>query len=146
MGSPNQSVVISSNSTLNLSGTSAIGNIALLGSLADSATASSFTGQKVVLGTNTLETGLDNTDTQFSGVISGAGGLIKTGSGSFTLAGASTYTGPTTINNGVVASDRPRHPRHVALDLDQQHWRHPGFHRLGDRRRLATSRGPRARA
>lgn len=42
------------------------------------------------------------TDTTFSGVINGAGLIIKTGAGTLTLDGANTYTGFTIISNGVV--------------------------------------------
>jgi autotransporter-associated beta strand protein len=44
--------------------------------------------------------------TTFSGVISDSGlvcGLIKTGSGTLDLNGANTYTGPTTVSNGILA-------------------------------------------
>ncbi|MGA2254745.1 MAG: autotransporter-associated beta strand repeat-containing protein [Thermoguttaceae bacterium] len=99
-GAPNTSVVMSSNTTLDVSGTSAFGTMVVLGSLADAS--GSPTGQQVLLGANTLETGFDNTDATFSGAISGSGGLIKTGSGNFTLAGASTFTGPTAVNNGTL--------------------------------------------
>ena len=56
----------------------------------------------VTLGAGTLTTGGDNTDTTFSGAISGTGGLIKDGSGTFILAGTSTYSGPTSLNTGVL--------------------------------------------
>ena len=71
-----------------------------LGSLADAA--GSPTGHKVLLGNNTLETGLDNSNTTFSGAISGSGNLIKTGAGMFTLAGVNTYTGSTTVSTGIL--------------------------------------------
>lgn len=38
----------------------------------------------------------------FTGVISGANGLVKIGAGSLTLAGANTFAGPLTVNNGTV--------------------------------------------
>ena len=50
----------------------------------------------------TLTTGGDNTSTTFAGSLSGDGGLVKTGSGAFTLSGANTYGGPTTINGGSI--------------------------------------------
>jgi autotransporter-associated beta strand protein len=58
---------------------------------------------KVTLGTATLVTGSDNTSTAFSGVISGNGGLTKTGRGAFTLAGISTYAGATMVDGGTLA-------------------------------------------
>jgi autotransporter-associated beta strand protein len=61
----------------------------------------------VFLGGNNLTIGTRNTSTLFSGVIQdggangGTGGsLTKVGSGSLTLSGANTYTGPTAINAG----------------------------------------------
>lgn len=57
----------------------------------------------VMLGTGTLTTGADNTSTLFSGVISGAGGLTKVGTGTFTLTGVNTYLGGTAINGGTLA-------------------------------------------
>lgn len=46
-----------------------------------------------------LTTG-SSTDTTYSGVIVGAGGLVKQGTGTFTLTGENTYVGTTTINEG----------------------------------------------
>jgi autotransporter-associated beta strand protein len=61
----------------------------------------------VLLGSNTLDLGLDNTSTTFSGAISGNGTLVKDGAGTFTLAGEDTYTGGTFVDDGtlVLASD-----------------------------------------
>jgi autotransporter-associated beta strand protein len=47
-----------------------------------------------------LTLGGDGDSTVYSGVLSGAGSLIKTGSGSFTLTGANTYSGGTTLASG----------------------------------------------
>ncbi|MGD0382439.1 MAG: glycosyl hydrolase [Thermoguttaceae bacterium] len=59
-------------------------------------------GTSVLLGSGTLTTGGNGLTTTFSGNISGTGGLIKNGSGTFTLAGTNTYNGTTWINNGVL--------------------------------------------
>jgi fibronectin-binding autotransporter adhesin len=50
-----------------------------------------------------LVTGNDNISSSFSGSIAGTGGLTKIGTGMFMLAGASTYTGPTNVNAGILS-------------------------------------------
>jgi autotransporter-associated beta strand protein len=59
-------------------------------------------GGNVALGAANLTTGNDGTSTTFSSAIGGTGGLTKVGGGAFTLAGASTYSGPTNINAGIL--------------------------------------------
>jgi autotransporter-associated beta strand protein len=57
----------------------------------------------VGLGNGTLTTGGTNTNTSFSGIISGTGGgFTKTGSGTQTLSGDNTYTGTTTVSGGTL--------------------------------------------
>jgi outer membrane autotransporter protein len=56
----------------------------------------------VTLGAATLTSGNDNTSTTFSGVISGAGGLTKIGSGALMLSGISSYSGATAVNAGTL--------------------------------------------
>ncbi|MFI5011657.1 MAG: autotransporter domain-containing protein [Hyphomicrobiales bacterium] len=58
---------------------------------------------KVMLGSATLTTGLDATSTSFSGTITGSGGLIKAGAGTFTLSGVDTYAGGTNVQGGTLA-------------------------------------------
>jgi len=51
-----------------------------------------------------LQVGGNNLSTEVSGIITGVGGeLFKYGSGTLTLSGANTYTGPTTVNQGRLA-------------------------------------------
>ena len=57
------------------------------------------------LGSQTLTVGSDNTCTTYTGIISDAGSLVKTGSGALTLAGSKTYSGPTMINQGKLTVD-----------------------------------------
>jgi autotransporter-associated beta strand protein len=58
----------------------------------------------ITLGSATLTAGGNNSSTIYSGVISGAGGMTKAGTGALTLSGASTYAGPTAINAGTVVA------------------------------------------
>ncbi len=50
----------------------------------------------------TLTVGGVNTNTTYSGVLSGSGGLLKVGSGAMVLGSAETFTGGMTINGGTV--------------------------------------------
>ncbi|WP_169823025.1 autotransporter-associated beta strand repeat-containing protein [Methyloligella halotolerans] len=87
-------------------------NVVIFGSsrldLADGETVGSLTGvasSTVTLNGNTLITGASNVTTEFSGEISGSGGVTKTGAGAFTLSGTNSFTGPLTINQGFVVAD-----------------------------------------
>ncbi|WP_229165250.1 autotransporter outer membrane beta-barrel domain-containing protein [Bradyrhizobium altum] len=69
-------------------------------------TAGSIEGDgNIRLGANTLAVGGNNLSTVFSGVISGAGGLTKVGSGTLALSGTNSYTGATAINGGTLEVD-----------------------------------------
>jgi autotransporter-associated beta strand protein len=59
----------------------------------------------VTLGTATLTTGNDNTNTTFAGALSGSGGLTKIGTGTFVLAGSNPYTGATIVSGGTLEVD-----------------------------------------
>jgi autotransporter-associated beta strand protein len=94
--SPASTVVMSSNTTLDLNNYSTT-----VGALANAT--GTPTGHRVLLGSATLSVGGNDKSTTFSGVISGSGGLIKIGSGTQTLTGINSYQGGTTFNNGYLA-------------------------------------------
>ena len=60
-------------------------------------------GGSVLLGTATVTAGTNSSSTVFSGVVSGSGSLSKTGSGTLTLTGANTYSGVTTVSQGILS-------------------------------------------
>jgi autotransporter-associated beta strand protein len=53
----------------------------------------------------TLSVGADGASTSFSGALSGSGSLAKAGTGTLTLAGSNSYSGGTSVTNGVVAAE-----------------------------------------
>jgi autotransporter-associated beta strand protein len=58
---------------------------------------------QITLGSKSLTVGSRNTDSSFTGAITGAGGsIIKVGTGSLVLAGTNTYTGGTIVSNGSI--------------------------------------------
>ncbi|MFK0378096.1 autotransporter-associated beta strand repeat-containing protein [Pandoraea sp. NPDC090278] len=65
------------------------------------ATLNGGTGTQVILGSGGLTTG-DTGSHVFNGMLSGAGALIKNGSGSLSLGAANTFTGGTTLNAGTL--------------------------------------------
>ena len=61
------------------------------------------TGGNVTLGAATLTIGSNNTSpAAYAGIINGSGAIEKTGTGTLILSGANTFTGTTTINNGIL--------------------------------------------
>ena len=58
-------------------------------------------GSAVTLGANTLTTG-DASNSRFTGVLLGSGGLIKQGRGNFTLGGLNAFVGDTTVTGGTL--------------------------------------------
>ncbi|NDE94650.1 MAG: hypothetical protein EB036_14935, partial [Betaproteobacteria bacterium] len=69
-----------------------------IGSLAGGGT----TGGGVTLGAGTLTIGGNNASTTYGGAITGTGGLVKTGSGRQILTGASSFTGETKMQGGML--------------------------------------------
>ena len=93
--SPNSAFTVSAGATLDLTDSVGTGHPQTVGSIGG--------GGTINLGSATLTTGTDNTSTSFTGTIQGTtGGLTKIGTGTFTLSGANTYGGATTINGGTL--------------------------------------------
>ncbi|WP_066473305.1 autotransporter-associated beta strand repeat-containing protein [Bosea sp. WAO] len=93
-----------------MGGTAMVGSAAPFGSLTiqadggglDSSVAGLNLTNAIAIGSGGL-TGKASNSYVLSGVLSGAGGLTKTGAGTLTLTGANTYTGDTVINAGTLA-------------------------------------------
>ncbi|HEX2830690.1 MAG TPA: autotransporter-associated beta strand repeat-containing protein [Burkholderiales bacterium] len=83
-------VIVANGATFELQANEVIGSL------------SGVAGATVQLNANILNTGENNTSTTFAGQITGAGGLIKSGTGTFTLSGANSYSGATNVNAGVL--------------------------------------------
>jgi autotransporter-associated beta strand protein len=109
---------VSSGSTLQLGADNALPNVAGGGNVTDSGvldmnghtgTVNGLNGNGVLdntaVGAATLTVGNNNTNSSFSGKIQNTGGalaLVKTGTGTLTLSTSNTYSGGTTIANGIV--------------------------------------------
>ena len=98
--SPNSALSVNSGGVLSLNPANAQAGVTpgsydqTIGSLAGA-------GQ-VNLGTATLTVGADNTSTTYSGTMFDSGNLTKTGTGTQTFTSSLSYTGTTTVNNGVL--------------------------------------------
>jgi autotransporter-associated beta strand protein len=75
---------------------------------------------RVILGANTLAIGTGAGDSSFSGVITGAGGVDKMGSGMLILDGVNDYSGNTDVQDGmlIVGSDGAHSTASIAGDVD----------------------------
>jgi fibronectin-binding autotransporter adhesin len=97
-----------SNATLNLTSTNINQNVVSFTSVSNTGPfnvgalsgSSSQTLSDTAGNAITLSLGGKNTNTTYSGALTGAGNLVKTGSGTMTLTGTNTYTGTTTIESG----------------------------------------------
>ena len=92
-------VTVASGATLRFNGTGAYAT-ETIGSLAGGGTVNNASANALA-----LTTGANNASTIFSGVIQNTGGtlgLTKAGTGTFTLTGADTYTGATTVSAGTL--------------------------------------------
>jgi len=82
-------VTVASGATFDVAGrTDTIGSLAGAGS--------------VTLGSGSLTVGASNASTTYSGVASGAGNILKTGTGTMIFSGANTFSGNLQINQGTV--------------------------------------------
>jgi fibronectin-binding autotransporter adhesin len=95
------------NSTLSLSGTGGVvfdavvaGNAFALGGLSAASASAGLSLQNSAANAIALTVGGNNASTAYAGLLTGAGSLVKTGSGTLTLGGANTYAGTTTVAAG----------------------------------------------
>jgi autotransporter-associated beta strand protein len=100
----NVSGALGNNSAVSLANdASAALNITGFNTQLGSLTGGGTTGGNVILGTQTLTVGGDNTSpAAYNGMISGTGGLTKIGTGAFSLSGSNIYTGNTTVGGGTL--------------------------------------------
>jgi autotransporter-associated beta strand protein len=94
---------------LNRNGGGALYGLYFLGGLAGGSN-TTVRGSANAGSPNTYQVGDNNRNTTFAGTITNGGGgagavvtLLKAGTGTLTLSGSSTYTGPTIVSNGVLA-------------------------------------------
>ncbi|NCW74658.1 MAG: hypothetical protein EBW06_08775, partial [Gammaproteobacteria bacterium] len=87
--SDSTAVTVASGATYDFDATDTVGSIAGAGTIN-------------IASSQTLSAGNDNSDTEFSGVLEGAGAFTKVGSGSLTLTGDNTSTGTYTISAGTL--------------------------------------------
>ena len=110
------------NSTLTSAGGLSFGSLtaATLGGLSG---AENLALENVSSAAVALTVGNNNSNTTYSGVLSGTGSLTKSGTGNFTLSGANTYTGGTTVSagtlTGTTSSIQGNATNDAAVDFDQ---------------------------
>ncbi|MDY0170191.1 MAG: autotransporter-associated beta strand repeat-containing protein [Thermoguttaceae bacterium] len=107
---PNGAVILSGDTAvLDISGISAdsisIGASSPPPNSMNIASLTGVAGSVLQLGAKQLNIGDDDTDATFAFDIAGAGSLIKSGTGTLTLAGTNTYAGDTLVNAGTIKLD-----------------------------------------
>ncbi len=108
---PNTSPVVFSTNSDWGNGTVVTRNVAVLRVNADE-TVGSLAGGNGTRGSVTLNgsgvtltTGADNSTTTLDGSITGAGSLVKSGTGTFSMNGVKSYTGNTTVSGGTLSTN-----------------------------------------